>query len=306
MLLEGRNAVIYGGGGSIGGAVARAFAREGATVHLAGRTQAKLDAPPRTIRAAGGRAETAVVDALDERRWTHTPMRSPPSHGSLDISMASSPGRTRRSRTRSARAAWRCTNGRSRSSVPRGPRPGGRRGERRARGRRRAIASVRRAIMGRRMFSGGSGPWTAIRGQRLGGGDRRSSTVSSPPGGRAARARRPSFTFGTHGIRVVTLQTNGIAGDVGPGFRAKIEADIGRQHDASARARRRSASVGRSQPGLARVRGTSAARSTRRRSDIRYRAVRRCSSGLGNRDSCASRSPAGSTRAPTNLARNCR
>ena len=30
MLLEGKNAVIYGGGGSIGGAVARAFAREGA------------------------------------------------------------------------------------------------------------------------------------------------------------------------------------------------------------------------------------------------------------------------------------
>ena len=39
MLLEGKNAVIYGGGGSIGGAaVARAFAREGATLFLAGRT----------------------------------------------------------------------------------------------------------------------------------------------------------------------------------------------------------------------------------------------------------------------------
>ena len=32
MLLEDRNAVIYGGGGSIGGAVARAFAGEGARV----------------------------------------------------------------------------------------------------------------------------------------------------------------------------------------------------------------------------------------------------------------------------------
>jgi NAD(P)-dependent dehydrogenase (short-subunit alcohol dehydrogenase family) len=29
MLLENKNAVIYGGGGAIGGAVARAFAREG-------------------------------------------------------------------------------------------------------------------------------------------------------------------------------------------------------------------------------------------------------------------------------------
>ena len=67
MLLDARNAVIYGGGGSIGGAVARAFAREGARVHLAGRTQATLDAVADQIRSAGGAAETAQVDALDER-----------------------------------------------------------------------------------------------------------------------------------------------------------------------------------------------------------------------------------------------
>jgi 3-oxoacyl-[acyl-carrier protein] reductase len=66
MLLEGKNAVIYGAGGSIGGAVAKAFAREGARVYLAGRTQAKLDAVADAIRAAGGQAETAEVDALDE------------------------------------------------------------------------------------------------------------------------------------------------------------------------------------------------------------------------------------------------
>jgi 3-oxoacyl-[acyl-carrier protein] reductase len=60
-LLEGRNAIVYGGGGSIGGAVARAFAREGATVHLAGRTQASLDAVADEIGA-----DTAVLDALDE------------------------------------------------------------------------------------------------------------------------------------------------------------------------------------------------------------------------------------------------
>jgi 3-oxoacyl-[acyl-carrier protein] reductase len=39
MLLEGKNAVVYGGGGAIGGAVARAFARDGARVFLAGRTR---------------------------------------------------------------------------------------------------------------------------------------------------------------------------------------------------------------------------------------------------------------------------
>lgn len=66
MLLERRNAVIYGGGGSIAGAVARAFAREGAHVFLAGRTEATLAEVADDIRAAGGEAETAVLDALDE------------------------------------------------------------------------------------------------------------------------------------------------------------------------------------------------------------------------------------------------
>jgi NAD(P)-dependent dehydrogenase (short-subunit alcohol dehydrogenase family) len=66
VLLESKNAVLYGGGGSIGGAVARAFAREGARVFLAGRTEAKLRQVADDIRATGGEAETAVVDALDE------------------------------------------------------------------------------------------------------------------------------------------------------------------------------------------------------------------------------------------------
>lgn len=67
MLLENKNALIYGGGGAIGGAVARTFAREGARVFLAGRTQTKLDAVARDIAAHGGVAETAVIDVLDER-----------------------------------------------------------------------------------------------------------------------------------------------------------------------------------------------------------------------------------------------
>jgi 3-oxoacyl-[acyl-carrier protein] reductase len=67
MLLKNKNAVIYGGGGAIGGAVARAFAREGAKIFLAGRTLAKLDAVAGEISAAGGVAETAQVDAFDEK-----------------------------------------------------------------------------------------------------------------------------------------------------------------------------------------------------------------------------------------------
>jgi 3-oxoacyl-[acyl-carrier protein] reductase len=66
VLLEDKNAVIYGGGGSIGGAVARAFAREGARVFLAGRTESTLENVADDIRGAGGQAEPAVVDALDE------------------------------------------------------------------------------------------------------------------------------------------------------------------------------------------------------------------------------------------------
>jgi 3-oxoacyl-[acyl-carrier protein] reductase len=67
VLLEGKSAVIYGGGGAIGGAVARAFAREGARVFLAGRTRAKLEEVADDIRSAGGAAATAEVDALDEK-----------------------------------------------------------------------------------------------------------------------------------------------------------------------------------------------------------------------------------------------
>jgi 3-oxoacyl-[acyl-carrier protein] reductase len=66
VLLEGKNAVVYGGAGSVGRAVARAFAREGARVFLAGRTLATLDEVAREIADAGGAAETAQVDALDE------------------------------------------------------------------------------------------------------------------------------------------------------------------------------------------------------------------------------------------------
>ena len=59
VLLENKNAIIYGGGGSIGGAIARAFAREGTKVFLAGRTLTTLEEVAKDIRSAGGVAETA-------------------------------------------------------------------------------------------------------------------------------------------------------------------------------------------------------------------------------------------------------
>jgi 7-alpha-hydroxysteroid dehydrogenase len=65
MLLDGRTAIVYGAGGAVGGAVATAFAREGARVFLAGRTPATLEAMADTIRRSGGRADVAPVDAVD-------------------------------------------------------------------------------------------------------------------------------------------------------------------------------------------------------------------------------------------------
>jgi NAD(P)-dependent dehydrogenase (short-subunit alcohol dehydrogenase family) len=67
MLLEHKNAVVYGGAGSVGRAVARAFAAEGARVFLAGRTLASLEEVAEELSSAGGTVETAQVDALDEQ-----------------------------------------------------------------------------------------------------------------------------------------------------------------------------------------------------------------------------------------------
>src|SRR5829696_2580857 len=67
MMLKDNVAVIYGAGGAIGGAVARAFGREGANVFLTGRHLAAVEAVAKDIVAAGGSAEAAEVDALDEQ-----------------------------------------------------------------------------------------------------------------------------------------------------------------------------------------------------------------------------------------------
>ena len=86
MLLENKNAVLYGGGGTIGGAVARAFAREGATVHLAGRTMSTLQRVADEIRAAGGKAEVAQVDAFDADQVDEHADSVAAGGGSLDVS----------------------------------------------------------------------------------------------------------------------------------------------------------------------------------------------------------------------------
>lgn len=84
-LLAGKNAVVYGGGGRIGAAVATAFAEEGARVFLAGRTRTRLEDVAGRIRAAGGSAEVAEVDALDEQAVDEH-ANAVAAEGSLDIS----------------------------------------------------------------------------------------------------------------------------------------------------------------------------------------------------------------------------
>jgi len=66
-MLSNKVAVIYGAGGAIGGAVARAFASEGADVFLTGHKLAPVEAVANEIVSAGGSAEAAEVDALDEQ-----------------------------------------------------------------------------------------------------------------------------------------------------------------------------------------------------------------------------------------------
>jgi NAD(P)-dependent dehydrogenase (short-subunit alcohol dehydrogenase family) len=67
MMLKDKVAVIYGAGGAIGSAVARAFAPEGAKLFLTGRHLAPVEAVAKDVVSAGGSAEAAEVDALDEQ-----------------------------------------------------------------------------------------------------------------------------------------------------------------------------------------------------------------------------------------------
>jgi NAD(P)-dependent dehydrogenase (short-subunit alcohol dehydrogenase family) len=85
-LLKGKTAIIYGGGGGIGAGVARTFAREGARVYVAGRTRDKLDAVADDITSAGGAADVAVVDALDERAVEDLVRDVVSETGSVDVS----------------------------------------------------------------------------------------------------------------------------------------------------------------------------------------------------------------------------
>ena len=207
MLLADKSAVIYGGGGMIGGAVARAFAREGARVFLAGRTMEKLDTVAEEIRSAGGAAETAQVDALDAAAVDEHADAVAAEAGGIDISfnvithgdvqgtpMAEMeledyvrPVVTAVSTTfLTARAA-------ARHMIRRGS--------------------------GVILVFGGSGP--PLRGYSLGGVQVAFEAMES-------MRRQLSSELGPHGIRVVTLRSGGVTESLPEGFpgRERIVSDI--------------------------------------------------------------------------------
>ncbi|HWB26181.1 MAG TPA: SDR family oxidoreductase [Chitinophagaceae bacterium] len=85
-MLANKNAVIYGAGGSLGSAVAKAFAVAGARVFLTGRSLASVQKTADEIFAAGGRAEVAVVDGFDEKAINNHLEEVIKQAGTLDIS----------------------------------------------------------------------------------------------------------------------------------------------------------------------------------------------------------------------------
>jgi NAD(P)-dependent dehydrogenase (short-subunit alcohol dehydrogenase family) len=85
-MLQNKNAVIYGAGGSLGGAIAKALAAAGARVFLTGRTLQSLQKVADEIIAAGGRTEVAQVDAFNEAAVNDHLKKMVQQAGSVDIS----------------------------------------------------------------------------------------------------------------------------------------------------------------------------------------------------------------------------
>lgn len=86
MLLKNKNAVIYGAGGSLGGAIARAFAQAGANLYLSGHHLSPVKKLAEDIIKDGGKAEVAEVDALDEKAVEAYLVAVSKKAGTVDIS----------------------------------------------------------------------------------------------------------------------------------------------------------------------------------------------------------------------------
>jgi NAD(P)-dependent dehydrogenase (short-subunit alcohol dehydrogenase family) len=88
MILKDKNAIIYGAGGSLGGAIAQAFASAGAKVFLTGHHLGAVQKVADAIIASGGNAEANQVDALDEQAINRHMEKVLQKAGSVDISFS--------------------------------------------------------------------------------------------------------------------------------------------------------------------------------------------------------------------------
>jgi 3-oxoacyl-[acyl-carrier protein] reductase len=86
MMLQNKNAIIYGAGGSLGSAVAKALSRAGARLFLTGHNLDPVQKVADEIIAAGGKAEVAKVDALNEKEINAHNQSVISKAGSIDIS----------------------------------------------------------------------------------------------------------------------------------------------------------------------------------------------------------------------------
>ncbi|MGW4307079.1 SDR family NAD(P)-dependent oxidoreductase [Streptomyces californicus] len=83
----GRTALVTGAGSGLGRAIALAFAAEGASVVVAGRTPAPLDETVTLIEAAGGTAAAVTVDVTDSGRLRDLVHETVSRFGGLDIAV---------------------------------------------------------------------------------------------------------------------------------------------------------------------------------------------------------------------------
>lgn len=90
--LDGRNAVVTGGGRGLGCAMAKALARAGAKVLVAARTRDQVDSAVADIRADGGTAVAHVADVTNSAQVDAMVDACVEAYGSIDIMIANAGG----------------------------------------------------------------------------------------------------------------------------------------------------------------------------------------------------------------------